>query len=159
MIKRLLAIFAATLFLASFSLPGDAHAQRNAGSLGIGLGSTTMASGLSVKQFAGPTAIQLTAGCWRSCDGLAMSLDLLFNMPALASADILTLAWNFGAGGAAGAGEDGIGIGAAFVLGLEANFRPLPIDFVLEWRPGIEVIPDPDINLIDFGAHIRFYIR
>ncbi|TXD42651.1 hypothetical protein FRC96_03000 [Lujinxingia vulgaris] len=156
MMKRWMGLFAAVVL--TFSLLGEqeAWAQRNTG-LGVGIGSATVASGLSLKLPAGPTAFQLTAGCWGGCDGVAASLDLLFNMPAIASADALTLAWNFGGGGALGVGDGGLGVGAAFVAGLEFHFQPVPIDLVLEWRPGLYVVPDVDIHLVNFGGHARWY--
>jgi hypothetical protein len=135
----------------------EAEANRYPGNFGIGVGSTTIASGLSLKQFAGPTSFQLAAGCWRSCDGVAASLDFLANMPALASGNVLSLAWNFGAGAAAGVGDGSIGAAGAFVLGLEVIFAPLPIDLVLEWRPAVHVVPDVGIDLVTFGGHLRFY--
>ena len=139
-----------------FSTP--AFADRTPGRLGIGVGSTTIASGLSLKQNAGPTAFQLTAGCWGGCDGVAASLDFLVPMPAIADANIVTLAWNFGAGVAVGVGGGDLAAAGAFVVGLEVIFQPLPIDLVLEWRPALQVVSDIDLDLVSFGGHLRFYL-
>lgn len=159
MLTRFLLTLAALLLLA-LPMASEAHAQRNPGNLGIGVGSATLASGLSFKQFAGPTAFQLTLGCWRDdcSNALAASLDFLINMPAFSTSEFLAIAWNFGGGGALGFGEDELGAGAAFVLGLEVNFQAIPIDLVLEWRPGIRILESPGISLLSTGAHLRFYL-
>jgi len=145
-------LLAALLSIVLVSLPQSAE------SLGIGVGSTTIASGLSLKQYAGPTAFQLTAGCWGGCDGVAASLDFLVPMPAFANAQVLALAWNFGAGPAVGIGGGEVGIAGSFVLGLEVIFQPLPIDLVLEWRPAVHVLPDLDLEFVAFGGHLRIYL-
>lgn len=149
---------ALTMMAALVALPmADAEAQRYPGELGIGVGSATKASGLSLKFPAGPTAFQLTAGCSGSCDGVAASFDVLASMPTLASHDVMSLAWNFGGGGAVGAGDE-FGIAASFILGLEFHLRPVPIDFVMEWRPNVELIPDVgDFSIDSVGGHLRFY--
>ncbi|MFU8806856.1 MAG: hypothetical protein ACNA8W_23820 [Bradymonadaceae bacterium] len=160
MMKRYLITLAASFLLFATTLAPDAHAQRNPGNLGIGLGSATLASGLSVKQFAGPTAFQLTAGCWRShcSNGVAASLDFLINMPALSTSQFLSVAWNFGGGGALGVGEGSLGAAAAFILGLEVNFQAIPIDLVLEWRPALRILDSIGISPFGAGAHLRFYL-
>ena len=155
--RRLLFFFVVSLFLFSGPLAPEAQAQRHPGSFGIGVGSTTHTSGLSLKQVAGPTALQATVGCWRGCDGLGGSLDLLVNMPSFAAGEPLALAWNFGGGAALGLDSDGLGAMASFILGLELNFRVVPVDLVLEWRPGLQVAPDVDLKLTGFGGHLRFY--
>ena len=156
--RRLLVAFSMMFIIALAPLGNEAQASRYPGNFGIGVGSTTIASGLSLKQFAGPTAFQLTAGCWGSCDGVAASLDFLANMPALASGNVLSLAWNFGAGAALGVGDGELGAAGAFVLGLEVIFAPLPIDLVLEWRPALHILSDVDLDILSFGGHLRFYL-
>lgn len=159
MVTRFLLALAA-VFILALPMASEAHAQRDPGNLGIGVGSATLASGLSFKQFAGPTAFQLTVGCWRDdcSNALAASLDFLVSMPAFSSSEFLAIAWNFGGGGALGFGENRLGAGAAFVLGLELNFQALPMDAVIEWRPGIRILENPGISLLSTGAHLRFYL-
>lgn len=156
MVQRFSTFVVMAAFVTFLGFP-QAFAERSPGNLGIGLGSATMTSGISVKQFAGPTAFQLTAGCWQSCDGPAASLDFLYNMPAFVTTEAVLLAWNMGFGGALGFGDGELGAGAAFIAGLEFLFQPLPFDLVLEWRPGLYVLPDIDITLVNFGGHLRFY--
>ena len=52
---------------------------------------------------------------------------------------------------------DAIKLGVNGVAGLEFNFNPVPIDLVIEYRPGIHIIPNVDPDLIGFGAHVRVY--
>ena len=156
MMKRLLCVVVAAA-LAGMLTVDDAHAQRHPGSLGIGVGSTTLASGLSIKSIAGPSAFQLVAGCWGGCDGVAVSIDALATMPPLVVHEALLLGWNFGFGGALGVGDDRFGAAGAFVAGLEFIMRPLPIDLVLEWRPSVRILPDVDVEPVTFGGHLRFY--
>lgn len=152
---RFAVVSSVVLMVTALVVP-EAYGQRHQGT-GIGVGSTTMASGLSVKQHAGGSAFQLTAGCWRGCDGVAASLDVLASMPAVASGSELSLAWNFGGGGAVGVGDDEIGVGASLVLGLELSASSIPVELVVEWRPGLSIIPEPSPNIEDVGAHIRLY--
>ncbi|RDV37532.1 hypothetical protein DV096_13575 [Bradymonadaceae bacterium TMQ3] len=154
--KRWMGLFVAVLLTVSLFGQQEAWAQRNTG-FGVGVGSATVASGISLKMPAGPTAFQLTAGCWGGCDGVAAAVDFLIGMPQIASADVVTLAWNFGGGGAVGLGGGSLGVAAAFVAGLEFHFQPLPIELVLEWRPGLYVVPDVDVELVNFGGHARWY--
>ena len=155
--KRWLSVFVVALLFVCGPWLAEAEAQRAPGGFGLGVGSTTHTSGVSMKQFAGPTALQATLGCWRGCDGLGGSVDLLVNMPEIAGADVMALAWNFGGGGALGLDSDGLGAMASFILGLELNFRVVPVDLVLEWRPGLQVAPDVDIALLGLGGHLRYY--
>ncbi|TXD35663.1 hypothetical protein FRC98_15775 [Lujinxingia vulgaris] len=157
MIRFLMALVFSSLLL-STSFAGDAHAQRNPGSFGIGVGSTLVSSGLSLKSFGGATSMQFTAGCWRSCDGLAASADLLVNLPALFSSEVLALAWNVGIGGAIGSEDDQFGTAVSLVGGIEFNFQALPIDVVLEWRPGLGVLPNRNLEFVEFGGHVRLYV-
>lgn len=157
MVSRLLALFVSCLLIALIHIPDAQAQQRHPGDLGVGLGSTTIASGVSVKQIAGPTALQLTAGCWRDCDGISASLDFLGSMPPLTTHPFLLVAWNFGFGGALGLADSNIAAAGSFILGLEVIFQELPFDLVLEWRPSVLVVPDVDLDLITFGGHIRFY--
>ena len=149
-------LIASLAFLVVFASPSQAEAQRHPGSLGIGIGTTTLASGLSLKQVTGPTALQLTAGCWRGCDGVSASLDLLTNMSPLIAGNEFFIAWNVGAGAAAGVADDTLGLAGSFVVGLELIFSSIPFDFVAEWRPSLLVLPDANFDIATFGGHIRF---
>lgn len=157
--NKLVSVIVAVVALvaATFYAP-DAQAQRHPGSLGVGIGTSTIAAGLSVKRPAGPTALQLTAGCWRDgCSGVAGSVDMLMPRAPLVGGQAAVLAWNFGFGGAIGVADDTFAAAGSFVLGLELIFRDLPFDVVGEWRPTVSVLPGTDFKAAHFGGHIRFY--
>lgn len=151
-------VFGALLALA---MPGVAAAAPPGGPLGIGLGAGTGASGLSAKYHAGGTALQGVVG-WGGIGGdggdgyLAVSADFLLEQPELVSGPGLSLAWNYGLGANLGLG-DAFGLGVAAVAGLEFNIQPVPIDIVLEIRPGISLLPGFDLSLLNGGGHIRYY--
>ncbi len=147
---------------------------RSAGNIGVGLGTGTFASGLSLKYFADPTfAIQGNIGLWRDRwwgknrdyryygggDSLALSVDALFEQGVFAGNGDIDLAWNFGLGAGLGLSDynNSIGVAGAGVLGLEILINVIPIDLVLEFRPTVQIVPDVRFDLIDFTGHIRFY--
>ena len=166
-------------------LPSTAFGQwkhgmqiRNGGNLGLGIGSGTLANGLSLKYFADSNfAIQGNLGYWRHWGGgwrnrgydygrgnsFALSIDALFEQATLAGNNDIELAWNFGVGGGLGFADndfyrdDRVGAAIAGILGLEVLINAIPIDVVLEWRPNALIVPGFYLNLIHFSGHIRFY--
>ena len=140
---------------------------------GIGIGSGTGATGVSGKLMVGSAgAFQGVVGFWghgdssgpgpgqyRSIDGVALSLDYLFEMPSLATTQYFNLDWNFGFGGGVGVSTNGgtPGVAVAGVAGLEFNFTKVPIDLTIEYRPGVGLLPDVGIGLIGFTAHLRIW--
>jgi len=167
-----------TLLLASamFLLPTDraqaAGGVRQVGNVGIGLGAGTLATGFSVKYHMDPKmSRQGNVGLWRSgwycnrfrCWGggqsLAASGDLIFEMPVLTGNKDVTLAWEVGGGVGLGLSEYGNHVGFAIngVVGLQVNIDVVPLDVVLEYRPGIYLAPGFGFDLVNGGAHIRYY--
>ncbi|OIP35048.1 MAG: hypothetical protein AUK47_17330 [Deltaproteobacteria bacterium CG2_30_63_29] len=153
----------AFLFVLALMLPLTAQADevRSAGNFGLGLGGGTGTSGLSMKYFVNNSnAFQGVVGVWglgrNHGSVIGLSADYLWEGPALASGSVLELGWNIGLGAFAGTG-DAFWLGAAGVLGLEFNFRPIPIDIVLEYRPGLLILERVDADLINFGGHLRYY--
>lgn len=136
---------------------------QSAGNFGLGLGSGTHANGLSGKYFLGTDlAFQGVVGFWNRGGrdrggGLGLSADLLWEQRPLVQVDVLDVAWNVGAGVNTRSVDRGLGLGVQGVAGLEFNFVPVPIDIVLEYRPNIDIVPGTDLELVDFGAHIRIY--
>lgn len=153
-----LALLASALF-ATPALAGT-PIQSN-GNLGLGLGAGTHVSGLSGKYFiSSDFAGQLVVGWWglgRGEGGIGLSGDLLWEQRPLLSVDALDLAWNIGPGVNLVSGGGGFGLGVNGVLGLEFDFKPVPVDLVVEYRPGISVLPGVGADLIGFGAHVRVY--
>jgi len=135
---------------------------------GIGLGMGTGASGVSAKLMAGPGAFQAVAGVWGSgngegryvrFDGIALSVDYLFEMPTLVSSPYFNLDWDFGLGGGVGVATSGgtPGVAASGIAGIEFNFTRAPVDVALEYRPTVGFLPGFGIGLIGFTAHVRLW--
>jgi hypothetical protein len=146
-----------------------AQASRSSNSFGIGLGAATGASGLSFKtSTSSGFSFQGVVGTWRGwggdwhfrADSIAVAGDFLYEMPPLASGSVLSLGWNYGLGLGLGLSDNGFAIiGGTGVLGLEFNFKPAPIDFVVEYRPGLYIGggDDFDIDPVNATGHLRFW--
>jgi len=166
-------VFAAAAALVVILAPTRAHAWGHSREgFGLGIGSGTGATGISGKLMAGPGAFQGVFGFWghgdssgpgpgqySSVDGIALSLDYLFEMPSLATTQYFNLDWNFGLGGGVGVSTNGgtPGVAVAGVAGLEFNFTRIPLDLTIEYRPGVSLLPDVGIGLIGFTAHLRVW--
>lgn len=133
---------------------------------GVGLGGGTAASGISAKFNLGTGAsLQLVAGGAGYANNdfgstaLGVNLDFLLELPTITTVDgVFDLNWEAGIGGWAWIG-DPFWFGANGVLGLQFNLIPIPLDIVLEYRPALRVIPDIGVEVVDFGAHVRFYFN
>lgn len=136
------------------------------GHLGVGVGGGTAVSGISAKYYlADAFAVQGVAGgagyarADYGSSSLGLSGDLLWEMPVIATVDgAFDVAWSAGVGGWAWVG-DPTWLGASGVLGMELRFIPIPLDFVVEYRPSVRLIPDVGVNVFDLGAHLRFYFQ
>lgn len=147
-------------------IPGDALAGapiRAAHNFGLGLGGGTLTSGISAKYWlADSHAIQGVVGTWGATRagfnaGFGVSVDYLLEMPTITDTEPMELGWNLGAGGWLATGAFGEYLGAAGVLGLELNFHPVPIDVVIEYRPGLSIVPTVGADLVNFTGHVRYY--
>ncbi len=134
------------------------------GSFGIGIGAGTISSGLSLKYYSSPSfALQAnvgtygTAGDRSNFDGLAFSVDGLLEQNALFKNDVVSIDWNLGLGAGLGLYNDDLGLAVAGVVGVEFNFVPVPIDFVVEYRPTLLLSPDVHLEPVDFSGHLRVY--
>jgi hypothetical protein len=166
---RKLAVGIAAAAIVCLAATSDAHAFGEARrGFGIGLGSGTIANGLSLKMMAGPGAFQAVAGFWGGggardrfgrVDGVAGSLDYLFEMPSLARSQYFTVDWAFGFGGGIGVPtfNGKLGAAASGIAGIEFNFTAVPLDLTIEYRPTVAIIPDPGLHLVDFTAHLRLW--
>jgi hypothetical protein len=128
---------------------------------GIGLGGGTSASGVSMKYWMSSShALQGVVGIWGLGRGhgtvIGFSGDYLYELPSLTRNSVIDLGWNIGFGPFLGVG-DKTWLGVSGVLGLEFNFVPVPIDITIEYRPGLQVIPDVGADLIAFTGHIRYF--
>jgi hypothetical protein len=151
--------------------PSRAHAFGTARQgFGLGIGSGTGATGVSGKLMAGPGAFQGVVGFWghgdkpgpgqySSIDGVALSLDYLYEMPSLAHTQYFNLDWSFGLGGGIGVATSGgtPGVAVAGIAGLEFNFTQIPLDLTIEYRPAVGLLPGVGIGLVGFTAHLRLW--
>lgn len=159
--KRYLALCLLTLGLFFATSPDTAHAQvRAGGNFGIGLGGGSGTSGISMKYFlADSHALQGVVGIWGLGRGelvVGLTGDYLFEGPALFSNGTLEIGWNVGFGPFLGVG-DAFWLGVNGVLGLEFNLDFIPLDIVVEYRPGVLILPGVDPDLLNFTGHIRYY--
>ncbi len=170
-----LALGAMTTALMCLSLMNVAQAQETttatgggdavrSSSFGIGIGSVTKASGLSLKVPMGPTSIQAAFGLggYGLNTGFGVGADFLLEMPALVDAGFVVVAWELGLGGglATGGGGDDLSAAVSGVAGLQFNFGVLPglpFDLVIEWRPTLNIIQNVDLNLLGATGHLRIY--
>jgi hypothetical protein len=155
--------------LLTLTVADDAAAQdviRESGRFGIGLGGGTYTSGLSMKYFpSSATALQLTVGAYGYANrnvstGLAVIPDFLIEMPTFFETDGLALAWSLGVGvpvGISGSSNQ-ILLAATPVAGFEFLIAPAPFDIVLEYRPVVQILPAVGFGLVNFSAHVRFFI-
>ena len=153
--------------LVALGMPGVAVAggpPGGGGPAGLGLGGGLGMSGISGKLYLGDgTALQGVVGNYGYWDGdvhvnggLGVGVDLLLEQPTFAGGELLDVGWCYGVGGAVGVGG-GVTIGASGVVGLELLFNPLPIDFVIEWRPGVTIGNGLDLSLFGSSGHVRYY--
>lgn len=161
-LKSVLSTLTPLTLLGLLGLPSAAEAAspvRSQGNFGVGLGSGYRHSGISVKYFAGEThSLQGVIGTYGYDGSLGISGDYLYEMGTIVGDDTgLELAWAIGGGPSIGLGDNFLGIGAHGTLGLEFNIQPVPIDIVLEYKPGFRVYPDVEVDLYNFAGHIRFY--
>jgi hypothetical protein len=154
--------------LAARSAQAD-EGDRRAHGFGIGIGAGTIANGLSMKYFMGGSALQGVVGFWggggiaerfRHVEGVAGSVDYLFEMPSLTRSQYFTVDWAFGLGAGFGVQTFQNGspaLAGSGIAGLEFNFTKVPLDLVVEYRPTVGILPHPGLHLVDFTAHLRFY--
>lgn len=153
------------------SMPLTAHAVelakplRGAHHWGVGFGGGLGPSGISGKyMFTKATSLQAVIGAyghyhpdWYSdAETLGVDVDFLFEMPAIASNDVVEVGWELGLGGWTGIGND-FWLGANGVAGIQFNFQPVPIDLTLEYKPGFLVVPDIYVEPVNFGGHLRIW--
>jgi hypothetical protein len=124
-----------------------ANTVREEGNVGLGLqGGSRMVSGFSLKYFLdNDLALEGTLGSFRY-GGFGISGAVLFEMPPLAEDEDFDVAWNLGPAVAFGTyhygGFDSYSynvVAITAVLGLEMDLNDIPLDIVLEWRPGLYV--------------------
>lgn len=175
--KTSLSAFVATALLCALGVqPAQAQAVRQAGNVGIGVGSGTLASLLSLKYFPSTsTAFQFNLGVHNTRrsyygDAIALGFDYLLEQPSFGGSGGFEVAWNIGPGVSLGLSDGRYEnfwiVGVSGVIGLEFLINVIPIDVVLEYRPSLFIYNDNfndrgrdgfAIDLVEFGAHIRYF--
>jgi hypothetical protein len=164
--------YAPFLLFVSFLFCEPAFAEgkiRQAGKFGIGIGSTTMSTGLSGKYFLEDNlSLQGSVGAWRRYgysgrgyfhrDSLALGADLLMESFSFMEKADFSIDGAIGGGlGLGFADYADLGIAASFILGVEFNIHAIPLDIVIEYRPHVGLSPIVDFDLIFFSGHLRYY--
>ncbi len=168
--QHAIAIAAALTGIALSAAPAAADNApiHTAGRIGIGIGSGTIANGLSGKYYTGSKfAFQANVGTvggsggdrFSDNGGIAVSLDGLIENGPLVTTEHFTIDWSYGLGAGLGLRNDVSAIAVSAIAGLEFNFKPLPVDLVLEYRPHLLVNPDVELELVDFTGHLRYYFK
>ena len=116
--------------------PGMPYAH--AGKFGLGLGGSSLSSGLSAKYFVtDKVALQGTLGTWFG--GLSVGADVLWEMPVIVKAAAGALNWNIGGGAGLelfnGLYGSATALGVSGVAGLAWQFRVFPVEVTAELRP------------------------
>lgn len=154
------------LLALGLSTTASAGDIRQAGRFGLGIGGGLGVTGLSGKYFfSEDMALEGVAGVWGlgrndgdfdDDDVLGLNFNLLFELPTIADGEVVELGWSAGPGVFVGVG-DAAWFGVNGALGLELNFHAIPLDIVLEYQPGFLIEPYTDLDLVNFGGHIRVY--
>lgn len=154
-----------TLLLAlTVQTASAANTVREEGNFGIGLqGGSRMVSGFSAKYFLSEDlALEGTLGAWRY-GGFGVSGAVLFEMPTLAEDEDFDIAWNTGPAVSFGnyhyGGFDNYSYNVfaiTAVLGLEMDLNDIPLDIVLEWRPGVYFSSTTEGVYDDEGTNVWF---
>ncbi|OGR09669.1 MAG: hypothetical protein A2341_14840 [Deltaproteobacteria bacterium RIFOXYB12_FULL_58_9] len=169
--RKVFLLAMAFVLVCSVQTAQAANTVRGNGNFGLGLGAGTFATGVSMKYFLdSPLSVQGNVGWWRNrywCGshhcfdggGLALSADLLFEQPAFAGNKQVQVAWEIGGGAGMGIDDRGndFGLGVTFVVGLQLLIDIVPVDVVLEYRPGVYLLPDAFFDFVNFTGHVRYY--
>lgn len=159
-------LLASTLALAQER--GPQSSVRTAGRFGIGIGAGTSTAGLSGKYFFDESkALQAVLGAgygqnedkdgWSS--GLGVGADLLFEGPSFGELDDVEFGWSIGPGVGVWAFEDQFAMAVAGVAGLELCVLVFPVDFVIEYRPRMLLVPELGFDWVNLSAHARYYFK
>lgn len=164
------------LALVLLALPTSAWALhgpgpfREAGRFGLGFGAGTSTAGLSGKYMISPDlSVQGVVGAgygahstdpgpggsWDS--SLALSADLLFEMPTFYTDEGLDLAWSIGPGVGTWLSDGYFALAASGAAGFEVNITAVPMDVVVEYRPRVLLVPDVAVDFFNLSGHIRYF--
>lgn len=143
----------ALLLHAAPALAGD--------TVGIGLGSSTLSSGVSAKWHGkSGSGLQLVVGPWGTgFDGggtLALNLDGIRDMPKIGSLGPIDVGWSLGGGAGVALASTPV-VAAAGVAGLNFKLQPVPLELALELRPRLVILPEIYGDLLNASGHLRWW--
>ncbi len=119
------------------SVIGGKNPVGKPGQLGVGLAGGWYTGGVTVKTaFTEAFAGAATLGSWWGY-GLSLSADALWEQPPLAQNDTASLDWYAGIGPLLALGDGLAAVGADAIAGLEARFKPIPLELTLDIRPTV----------------------
>ncbi len=145
-------------------LPASAWAtplQREMGAFGLGLGGSWWGGGvvgrynLSARQF-----VQGSLGAVATIDAAdpGIGADIMWRSRELKNNTDVALSAYYGIGATIGGGsETGVVMGVVPGAGLQLDILELPIDINIEYRPMIQVMPDPEFALIGLGLRVHYW--
>jgi hypothetical protein len=130
--------------------------------VGVGLGSATVSSGVSLKWAAEKGgALQLVVGPWTNgfsaFDGIGINLDALKEFKGIGSIGPITIDGNLGGGGGIAMGEGSLGVAGSGIAGLDFGLKTVPLELALEYRPTISIIPGVALDPVSFSGHLRWW--
>jgi hypothetical protein len=134
-----------------------------ADTVGIGLGSATLSSGVSAKWHAkSGSGLQLVVGPWGTGPSnfgnstLAVNLDGIRDMPKIGNLGPVDVGWSLG-GGAGVAFASSPTVAASGVVGLNLKLQPVPLELALEYRPVLWILPSINGELLNASGHLRWW--
>ena len=153
----------AALTLGAAALLSPRLALAGGDTVGLGLGSSTLSSGVSAKWRAkGGGGLQLVVGPWSTgldFDGggtLALNLDGVRDMPKIGSLGPVDVGWSLGAGGGVALLSPPVVAASAFA-GINLKLQPAPLELAVELRPRLLVLPTVSGELLNATAHLRWW--
>lgn len=147
------------LALALLLATAEAAPPPGAGPFGLGLGGGFYVSGISGKAYFGDYfAMQAVIGGW-GFNGFGAQVDALLPQAPLAEGAHVVLGWNFGAGGGFGFEGGANRVAVNGVAGLELELVDVPVEIVVEYRPGIGAVDDRGLVFVpvNFSGHLRWF--
>ncbi len=148
---------------AALGLLFAAPAALAADTVGIGLGSSTLSSGVSAKWHAkSGSGLQLVVGPWGigpsnfGSSTLAVNLDGIRDMQQIGNLGPINVGWSLGGGAGVAFGTYPV-VAAAFVAGLNFKLEPVPLELALEYRPRLQLLQSIDVDPLNASGHLRWW--
>ncbi len=133
----------------------------------IGTGSGAFVRGLSGKWLIdGRNMFRANLGMWdggpvvsrQAPQRYAMSCDFVFLRPDLLRSSEIRIAYHISAGAGMGMlnSNQNVGVALGLIAGLDLLFPKFPCEFGIEYRPGLNIYPNIEVDMFDLTGKIRF---